>query len=204
MTRPSPPGRAAASGDEAFRVADGFRVADAGTLDRVLDRMAAYVDGTVEGGLALIGIRRRGVPLAETLAERVKRSGRTRVLGGEIELKRYADDLTLLHEDPLLLDVELPERLERLTVVLVDDVLYSGRTLLRAARSLVEAGAGIVRCAVLCSRGANEVPIAADFVGLQLDVGPDVIVEVRVPPYEEELAVVLRRRAAARVSESGS
>lgn len=174
-----------------------FRVADGGEVRRVLDRMAAFLHGTVETDLALIGIRRRGVPLAQGLARRVRRLGAETVLEGTIEIQRYADDLTLLHEDPVLRDADLPERLEELTVVLVDDVLYSGRTLLRAARRLVENGAGNVRCAVLCSRGATEVPIHADFVGFQLDVGEDVIVEAHVPPYEEELGVVLRRRPEA-------
>lgn len=111
----------------------------------------------------------------------------------EITLKRYAEDLTVLHERPELggrpeLDVEGRR------VVLVDDVLYSGRTLFRAVELLVDAGAAEVHAAVLCSRGPNEVPVHADFVGLQLDVGGENAIEVHVPPYEERLRIVLRHR----------
>lgn len=78
--------------------------------------------------------------------------------------------------------------------MLVDDVLYTGRTLLSAATRLLEAGAGQIRAAVLCSRDRNDVPVSADPVGMQLDVGPSFLIEVQVPPYEEDLAVVIRRR----------
>lgn len=178
----------AMTGDETFRLAT------AGEVEELLDRMAARVRAELGPAPAVVGIRRRGVPLARALAGRLGDSGDRAPRPGEITLERYSEDLEVLHERPRLGGSELPEGLEGETVLLVDDVLYSGRTLLRAVGRVAEAGAGRVHCAVLCSRGGSEVPVTADFVGLQLDVGERNIVEVRVPRYDDELAIDLRRR----------
>lgn len=132
------------------------------------------------------------MPLADRLADRL---GSTPVGAGvqEVALKRYADDLTLLHERPEL--EEEPElEVDGRSVVVVDDVLYTGRTLFRASQIAVAAGAERVRTAVLCSRGPNEVPVAAAVTGLRLDVGAEGVVEVHVPPYEDDTGVHLVRR----------
>lgn len=171
-----------------------LRIADADRVEGVLDRLAARIDANLDGPLAIVGIRRRGAPLAALLAARLEARSGSDISAGELELKRYGDDLTIIHETPALLGEELPRNLEDRTVVLVDDVLYTGHTLLRAAGRLAEAGATRVRAAVLCSRDANDVPVFADWVGMQLDVGPAFVIEVGVPPYEDELGVVIRRR----------
>lgn len=175
-------------------MADELRIADRSRVEKLLDDMAARLHATLEEPPVFIGIRRRGAPLAGALARRLEDLGGDRVPLGQIELKRYDDDLSILHETPALSSEELPGEIESRTVVLVDDVLYTGRTLLSAATRLAEAGAGRIRAAVLCSRDRNDVPVFADPVGMQLDVGPSFLIEVQVPPYEEDLAVVIRRR----------
>lgn len=172
--------------------ARGFPIAGPEDVKRILERLARAIDATLEGELAIVGIRRRGAPLAADLIQRLERRGRT-VLEAELTIKRYTDDLAVLHEEPRVETAELPDALAGRTAVVVDDVLYSGRTMLRAVERVLEAGAGPVHCAALCSRGRNDVPIRAEFVGLQLDVGPRNIVEVQAPPYEPELAIALRR-----------
>lgn len=152
--------------------------------------MAAGVQGELGREVALVGIRRRGVPLAEALADRLEERLGAAPPVGELTLKRYADDLSVLHDEPRLEEEEpLPFDPAGRTLLVVDDVLYSGRTLLRATTHLVSAGAERVVAAVVCARGPNEVPLTAAFVGFRLDVGEANVVEVHVPPYEEDLAV---------------
>lgn len=171
---------------------ESFRVADPARFDRLLDGMARRIAALDEDDLQLLGVRRRGVPLAELLAERLGDGQRRQVPVQEVALKRYADDLTLLHDRPELQE-EPDLDVEGKSVLVVDDVLYTGRTLFRAARIAVAAGADRVRAAVLCSRGENEVPVTAAVTGLQLDVGGSGVVEVHVPPYEKEPGIHLVR-----------
>ena len=175
------------SPEESFRVADGER------FGRLLEDMARRIHALGESDLELLGVRRRGVPLAERLADRLGEERGRQVPVQEVALKRYADDLTLLHDRPELKE-EPDLEVEGKSVVVVDDVLYSGRTLFRAARIAVAAGADRVRAAVLCTRGENEVPVTAGVTGLRLDVGETGVVEVHVPPYEETPGIHLVRR----------
>lgn len=172
---------------------DDFLVADRLRVDATLDAMAARLHARLGSEVALVGIRRRGVPLAEELGRRMTRVSGSSPEFGEIELSRYADDLSLLHDRPLAGQVEL-RGIENGTVVLVDDVLYTGRTLIRAIEVLLGHGARRVAIAVLCSRGSTEVPIDAEFVGMRFDLGDRDLIEVHIPPYEPELRVVLRHR----------
>ncbi len=172
---------------------ESFRVADENRFARLLDDMARRIAARAGEDLQLLGVRRRGVPLAERLADRLVEREGWQAPVQEVALKRYADDLTLLHDRPELRE-EPDLDVEGKSVVVVDDVLYSGRTLFRAAQLAVAGGAERVRAAVLCSRGANDVPVTAAFTGLQLDVGETGVVEVHVPPYEETPGIHLVRR----------
>ena len=166
----------------------GLRIADAARVETLLDTLAGRIRAELEPcDLTLVGLLRRGAPLARRIGRRLGES----VPVGVLRLERYADDLTVVHETPRLdeesLDVDVAGR----TVVIVDDVLYSGRTLLRAAVHLNERGARRVLAAVLCSRGGQDLPVAAVLVGMHLELGPELIVDVRIPPYEDELGVDL-------------
>lgn len=172
----------------------GFLIADAERVSVVLDDLARRLHARLGDDFALVGIRRRGVPLAEALQERLERLRGADVDLGEIELKRYADDLALLHDKPKLGGQEIPFELEGATVVLVDDVEYTGRTLLTAANVLLAAGAAEVHGAMLASRGETEVPAYAAFTGLRLDVGDANVIEVHAPPYEDDLAICILHR----------
>lgn len=169
-----------------------FVVADRVRLDSILDSMARRLHAGMGREVSLVGIRRRGAPLAEELARRFARLSGAPPATGEIELSRYTDDLGLLHDRPLSGAIELPPGIGDGTVVLVDDVLYTGRTLLHAIEVLLGHGARRVAVAVLCSRGATEIPIEAGVVGMRFDLGEGDIIEVRIPPYESEMTVALR------------
>lgn len=169
----------------------GFHMADEARVSSELDRLAARIHAVVGPDAHVVGILRRGAPLAERIGGRLGELRGTPVEVGTLRLKRYADDLTLLHDDPELGETELPFDVDGADVVLVDDVVYSGRTFLKAVNHLTAAGARTVRLAALCSRGGNEVPVRADFVAIRIDVGEGDVIEVHAPPFEEEWAVWL-------------
>jgi pyrimidine operon attenuation protein / uracil phosphoribosyltransferase len=168
-------------------------------VEAVVDRMAAQVLATSEEVPLLLGILRRGAPIAQALAARIEARTGSPPTVGQVRLKRYADDLTLLHRRPELEPVTPGLKFKGASVLLVDDVLYTGWTILRAADWLAEMGARSVRAAVLCARSEQEreVPVKADFVGLRFDVEHSGIIEVHMPPFEEDWAVMLGRRPAA-------
>lgn len=171
-----------------------LQLADAARVGQVLDRLAAQIIPALGAETALLGILRRGAPLARALAERVERSGHSRPEVGELKLKRYADDLTLLHEQPELDESTLDIEVEGRHLILVDDVIYSGESMFRACCFLRSQGAKRMQLAALCERGLADMPLRADFIGLQLDVGPDWIIDCAVPPYEDELGIQINLR----------
>ncbi|MEZ6097738.1 MAG: phosphoribosyltransferase family protein [Pirellulaceae bacterium] len=170
-----------------------FCIADQERVEATLDRLARQIHATLPSDLVIVGIRRRGVPLAQHLAGRVENMTGSRPHEREVTVKRYADDLTLLHKEPRLDASEStpPIELRGQAVLLVDDVLFSGHTLLRVLQRLRDAEPADVRVAVLCARDTQEVPRVADFVGMQLDVGPRGVIDVHAPPYEDDWSVWL-------------
>ncbi len=171
-----------------------FAIADRARVEALLDGLARRLHAELGDDLVLLGVRRRGAPLARALASRLETLARRAIPVEEIRLSRYDDDLTVLHEEPVLEAEGAAPALRGANAVVVDDVLYSGRTLLRAVRWALERGAVSVHAAVLCTRGAADVPIHADFAALRLDVGPTHVIEVCVPPFESDLGVLLRPR----------
>lgn len=177
-----------------------FRLYSATQLDAVIDSMARQAAALFDASqpVVLVGIQRRGEPLAQRLQNAlVERCGLPRWPLYPLCLKRYADDLSLLHAQTAL--VENPElaalELARTRLLLVDDVLYQGHSLLRACAWLAHIGATEVRTAVLVDRCVSRQPVHADITGLRLQVAPSDIVECNVPPYEERFCIDLLRRA---------
>lgn len=176
-----------------------FRLYSATQLEAVLDSMARQAAALfdVRHDVALVGILRRGLPLAEHLQQALIERGLPRWPLYPLQLKRYADDLSLLHPETAL--TENPELAEldlaRTRVLLVDDVLYEGHSLLRASAWLARLGAVEVRTAVLVDRRVSRQPVRADITGLHLQVAPTDIIECNVPPYEGELCIEVLRRA---------
>lgn len=171
----------------------GFVIADRERIDRALDDMARRVHATLPVDFHLVGILRRGLPLARALGERLSALRGEEVEVGELRLKRYADDLSVIHEQPRLEEEEdgFPFEVEGSRILLVDDVVYSGRTFLKAVCHLTGRGASELRLAALCSRGENAVPVHTDFVGMRIDVGEGRAIEVHAPPFEDEWRVLL-------------
>lgn len=172
----------------------GFLVADEARVLTALDSLTRRIHATLGPDLRVVGILRRGAPLAREIGRRLADLREAAVDVGSLRLKRYADDLTVRYDEPELDETELSFEVEGAQVLLVDDVIYSGRTFLKAVTHLDAAGASAIHLAALCSRGENEVPVYADYVAMQIDVGEGNVVEVHAPPFEEGWGVGLFHR----------
>jgi len=146
-------------------------VMDAPGIERCLKRMALEILERNQGadGLALIGIRTRGVHLARRLRENLENIEKRSVPLGILDITLYRDDLIGGRAKPQLGKTDIPFSLEEKKVVLVDDVLFTGRTIRSAMDALIDFGRPrLIQLAVLIDRGHRELPIRADFVGLDL------------------------------------
>jgi pyrimidine operon attenuation protein/uracil phosphoribosyltransferase len=132
-------------------------------------------------GLVLVGIQRRGVPLARRIAAAIEDNERVEIPVGALDITFYRDDLSLIAQQPVVKGTDLPFDLNGLTVVLVDDVLFTGRTIRAAMDALVDFGRPqVIRLAVLVDRGHRELPIRADHVGKNVPTSREEIVRVRL------------------------
>jgi pyrimidine operon attenuation protein/uracil phosphoribosyltransferase len=170
------------------------QVMDAAGITRTLSRLALQIvernSGTSD--LLLVGIRRRGVPLAERLADIIAQLEGQRPPTGQLDITLYRDDLSTVGPRPIVNKTEIPGDITGRAIVLVDDVLYTGRTIRAALDELVDFGRPRrVELAVLIDRGHRELPIQADYVGKNLQTTDAEIVKVMLTDYDEEEQVVV-------------
>ncbi len=167
---------------------------DQPALESVMATMASQIAAwaSQHERVALIGVLRRGAPLADRLTERlVLEHGLTRPLRLDLSLKRYADDLTLLYPETRL-DESAEHASLDLTghhVMVVDDVLYQGYSILKVLPYLTSKHPTEIRVATLVDRCVARLPVHADVVGVRLQVAPSHIVECHVPPYESAFQI---------------
>jgi pyrimidine operon attenuation protein / uracil phosphoribosyltransferase len=151
-------------------------------------------------GLALIGIQRRGVPLARRIARSIAENEGVEVPVGALDITFYRDDLSLIAQQPVVKGTDLPFDLNDRTVVLVDDVLYTGRTIRAAMDALVDFGRPqAIRLAVLVDRGHRELPIRADHVGKNVPTSREEVVRVHLEEIDRVDGVDIERSAPAPV-----
>jgi pyrimidine operon attenuation protein / uracil phosphoribosyltransferase len=149
-------------------------------------------------GLALIGIQRRGVPLAHRIAAAIGDHEGTVVPVGALDITFYRDDLSLVAQQPIVKGTEIPFDLNGATVVLVDDVLYTGRTIRSAMDALIDFGRPqAIRLAVLVDRGHRELPIRADHVGKNVPTSREELVRVLLDETDGDDGVEIERIPAA-------
>ncbi len=147
-------------------------------------------------GLALLGVQRRGVPIADRLASLIEEHEGVRPPVGKVDITNYRDDLSTGARQPLIKGTEIPFALESVTLVIVDDVLYTGRTVRAALDALVDIGRPkAVRLAVLVDRGHRELPIRADHVGKNVPTSRDEVIKVHLREVDGGAdEVVIERR----------
>ena len=173
-------------------------VLDARAMDRTIRRMADEIvelmGGTDE--VVLVGIQRRGVQLAERLGKAVADAEGVELPQGALDITLYRDDLQTIGPVPVVGRTVLPWDLEGRQVVVVDDVLYTGRTVRAALDELADFGRPArIALAVLIDRGGRELPIHADVVGKEIEAGPDERVDVMLEEVDGRNAVVIAPRA---------
>ena len=167
-------------------------------MQPVIDAMARQAAPLLAGHekIAVIGILRRGAPLADRLVASLKKQfNLPEPLRLDLKVKRYADDLTLLHPQ-----TQLPEQpgqasldLKDHALLVVDDVLYTGNSLLRVIEWLNAKSPSAIYTAVLADRHVSQLPVRADVVGVHLQVAPPDVVECHVPPYEPLFQIEILR-----------
>ncbi len=172
----------------------------ASEMERTLVRLAHEIleksDGV--GGLGLIGIRRRGVPIAERLAKMIRQRERAPVPVGTLDITFYRDDLSTLGPKPVVQQSEIGFSIEGKRIVLVDDVLYTGRTTRSALDALFFHGRpSLIHLLVLIDRGHRELPIEATFIGRTVQTTKNEVIEVKLMEVDKADKVLLMERTSA-------
>ena len=147
-------------------------------------------------GLLLIGIQRRGVPLAHRITAAISENEGVEVPVGALDITFYRDDLSMVAQQPIVKGTELPSGIDGRTIILVDDVLYTGRTIRAAMDALVDFGRPqAIRLAVLVDRGHRELPIRADHVGKNVPTSREELVRVHLEEIDGDDGVEIERMA---------
>ena len=177
-------------------MADEKKLMDAGAIDRALTRISHEIieRNPDVSELCLIGIQRRGVPLAEQIAGYISAFSDIRVMVGKLDITLYRDDLTEIHEQAEVHGTTIDFPIQNKAVVLVDDVIYTGRTARAALDALITLGRpACIQLAVLVDRGHRELPIRGDYVGKNVPTSRKELICVRVPEVDGAKEVVIRR-----------
>lgn len=167
---------------------------DSTQIRRALTRISHEIVESNRGteGLVLAGIRTRGVPLANRLAAMIQQIDGVRVPVGILDISLYRDDLTSVAEQPVLNQTSMPVDVTGKVVVLVDDVLFTGRTARAALDAIMDLGRPArIQLAVLVDRGHRELPIRADYVGKNLPTSTKEVVAVRLEETDHDERVLI-------------
>lgn len=170
-------------------------VLDKAALGRAITRIAHEILERNKGGdnLVLVGIKTRGVPLAKRLQSKIKQIEGITVPTGDLDITLYRDDLEKEHADPQLKGTNIDVNIAKRTVVLVDDVLYTGRTVRAAMDAIIDLGRPQqIQLAVLIDRGHRELPIRADYVGKNIPTSDEEVIVVKlleVDKQEDEVGI---------------
>jgi len=169
-------------------------ILDAASIDRTLVRIAHEIleSSGVAARLGLVGIRTRGLPLALRLGRKIAAIAGAEPPCGALDINLYRDDLSSIADHPILRKTDIPFEVDGARIVLVDDVLYTGRTIRAALDGLVDLGRPArIELAVLVDRGHRELPIRADYVGKNLPTAREERVEVRLQEVDGRDEVLL-------------
>lgn len=167
---------------------------DEKAINRAITRIAHEILEKNKGAkdVILVGIKTRGVPLANRLAEKIKMIEGGEVPVGILDITLYRDDLTKDQMDPVIHGSNIEANINDKIVILVDDVLYTGRTTRAALDALVDIGRpNTIQLAVLVDRGHRELPIRADYVGKNVPTSKDEIIKVHIDEIDGDNSVII-------------
>jgi pyrimidine operon attenuation protein/uracil phosphoribosyltransferase len=176
-------------------------------IRRAITRIAHEIVERNHGcdGIVLIGVHTRGVPIAKRIAANISLFEKAEVLVGDLDISLHRDDLLSLEVQPVLRPTNIPTDIEGKRIVLVDDVLYTGRSIRAAIDALIEFGRPqYIQLVVLIDRGHREIPIRADYVGKNMPTSRDEQVEVRLEEIDGTDEVVIVKGMSERKSSRDS
>lgn len=169
-------------------------IMDAAAMSRAIKRISHEIIERNKGtkNLMIVGIQRRGVPLAQRIGQLIMQEENVQLAVGTLDITFYRDDLSLLAEHPQVKGTDIPANVNGMNVVLVDDVLYTGRTARAAMDAVMDMGrAKTIQLAVLIDRGHRELPIRADYVGKNVPTSKQEMIHVCVNEYDDAEVVEL-------------
>ena len=175
------------------------KLMDEAAINRALTRISHEVAEKNKGveNVVLVGIRRRGEPIAEKIRLNIVKIEDTLIPCGSIDISFYRDDLSIKTSMPTVERTELPFDVNDKDVILVDDVIYTGRTARAAMEAVLSCGRPrTIQLAVLVDRGHRELPIRPDYVGKNVPTSHSEIIEVRIPEYDSDTGVYLMEQDA--------
>jgi pyrimidine operon attenuation protein/uracil phosphoribosyltransferase len=167
---------------------------DKSAMERALRRISHEIIEKNKGvkDVKIIGIQRRGVPLSQEIAEHIQQVEGERPETGILDITFYRDDLSLMDAHPIVKGTDIPFNITDKKVIIVDDVLYTGRTARAAIDALMDLGRPqSIQLAVLIDRGHRELPIRADYIGKNVPTSNDEVIKVHVPGFDDKENVEL-------------
>jgi pyrimidine operon attenuation protein/uracil phosphoribosyltransferase len=173
-----------------------YQLMTSSELETTLDRMANEIlKANDRRPVVLVGIQRRGAPMAQRMAIRIAEKTQREPQVGTLDINLYRDDLTRVASQPVVQKTEVPPDIDDRDVVLVDDVLYTGRTVRAALDALCDFGRmRTIQLAVLIDRGHRELPIEANFVGKRIATKDSEVVEVKLREIDGEDAIYVMEK----------
>ena len=169
-------------------------IADEMKIHRTLSRMAHQVIEHHQdlASVCLVGVKTRGIPLAQRIARNIAQFEGIDIPVGELDITLYRDDLTVSSDQPVLSETRIPFSVAHKNIILVDDVIFTGRTARAAMDAVMALGRpAAIQLAVLVDRGHRELPIRADYVGLNMPTSRNEVVAVRLSETDNENSIQL-------------
>ena len=171
------------------------KLMDEKAIGRAITRISHEIIERNKGieDVVLVGIKTRGVPIANRISKKIEQIEGSKVYTGQIDITLYRDDLKTINTDPVVNGSNIDFNINDKIVILVDDVLYTGRTVRSALDAVVDIGRPkAIQLAVLVDRGHRELPIRADYVGKNVPTSKDEIISVKLSEIDEEDSVTIK------------
>lgn len=173
------------------------QIMDSSAVMRALKRLSYEIIEKNHGvdNVCIVGIKRRGVPLAEVICENINQTEDTEILKGILDITLYRDDLSRENTEPVINSTDIPFVVTGKKIILVDDVIYTGRTVRAAIDALFSLGRpACIQLAVLVDRGHRELPIRSDYVGKNIPTSASEVVKVCTEEFDGKIGVELYLR----------